>query len=85
MDIIEAAETFFGTIADFLWEEWMLVLLLDLGIYYTMMTNFVQFRYFPYVCKQFLKGSALDVGRRHSRYAYQIRGDHPGRPLPRTG
>lgn len=49
-------ETFFGTAADFLWEDWMLVLLLGLGIYYTVMTGFVQFRYFPYVFKQFLKG-----------------------------
>lgn len=56
MDIIEAAETFFGTIADFLWKDWMLALLLGLGVYYTVMTGFVQFSYFPYVCKQFLKG-----------------------------
>lgn len=53
---IGAVEAFFGTVADFLWKDWMLVLLLGLGVYYTVMTNFVQFRYFPYVFRQFLKG-----------------------------
>lgn len=49
-------EAFFKTAADFLWKDWMLVMLLGLGIYYTVMTDFVQFRYFPYVLKQFLGG-----------------------------
>lgn len=49
-------EVFFRAAADFLWKDWMLVLLLGLGIYYTVMTGFVQFRYFPYVLKQFVKG-----------------------------
>lgn len=44
-------EVFFSTAADLLWKDWMLVLLLGLGIYYTVMTGFVQFRYFPYVFK----------------------------------
>lgn len=55
-------EAFFDTAADFLWKDWMLVLLLGLGIYYTVMTDFVQFRYFPYVFKQFVKGLRKDKG-----------------------
>lgn len=53
---MEAIEIFFKTVADFLWKDWMLVLLLGLGIYYTAMTDFVQFRYFPYVFRQFVSG-----------------------------
>lgn len=49
-------ETFFSTAASLLWKDWMLVLLLGLGIYYTVMTDFVQFRYFPYVFRQFIRG-----------------------------
>lgn len=53
---MEAIEIFFKTVADFLWKDWMLVLLLGVGIYYTAMTDFVQFRYFPYVFRQFVSG-----------------------------
>lgn len=53
MDIIEAL---FQTVADFLWKDRMLVLLLGLGIYYTIMTGFVQIRFFPYIFRTFLNG-----------------------------
>ncbi len=53
---METVELFFKTVADFLWKDWMLVFLLGLGIYYTAMTGFVQFRYFPYVFRQFISG-----------------------------
>ena len=49
-------EAFFKAAADFLWKDWMLVMLLGLGIYYTFMTGFVQIRFFPYVFKYFIKG-----------------------------
>ncbi|MGN0157805.1 MAG: alanine/glycine:cation symporter family protein [Brotaphodocola sp.] len=49
-------EAFFQTAADFLWKDWMLVMLLGLGVYYTVMTGFVQIRFFPYVVKNFVKG-----------------------------
>lgn len=49
-------EAFFKAAADFLWKDWMLVMLLGLGIYYTFMTGFVQIRFFPYVFKNFIKG-----------------------------
>lgn len=49
-------EAFFKTAADFLWKDWMLVMLLGLGIYYTFMTGFVQIRFFPRVLKSFIKG-----------------------------
>lgn len=53
---MNAVETFFKTVADFLWKDWMLVMLLGLGIYYTCMTGFVQIRFFPRVLKSFLQG-----------------------------
>ena len=49
-------EAFFKTAADFLWKDWMLFMLLGLGIYYTIMTGFVQVRFFPYVLKSFISG-----------------------------
>lgn len=48
-------EYVFQTAADFLWKDWMLVLLLGLGIFYTIMTGFVQFRFFPYTIRYFFK------------------------------
>lgn len=53
---MSTVEYIFKTLANFLWKDWMLVLLLGLGIYYTCMTGFVQVRFFPYVAKNFLKG-----------------------------
>ena len=44
-------EYIFQTAADFLWKDWMLVMLLGLGIFYT----FVQFCFFPYTVRYFLK------------------------------
>ena len=49
-------EAFFKTAADFLWKDWMLVMLLGLGVYYTFMTGFIQIRFFPRVLKSFIKG-----------------------------
>ncbi len=40
-------EYIFQTAADFLWKDWMLVMLLGLGIFYTFVTGFVQFCFFP--------------------------------------
>lgn len=37
-------ESFFGGIADLLWGDWLLFALLGLGIFYTVMTGFVQFK-----------------------------------------
>ena len=48
-------EYLFQTAADFLWKDWMLVLLLGLGIYYTFLTGFVQIRLFPFILKSFVK------------------------------
>lgn len=52
---MQTIETFFRAMADFLWKDWMLVLLLGLGTYYTIMTDFVQFRFFPYIIKNFVR------------------------------
>lgn len=52
---MDTIEYFFKTLADFLWKDWMLVLLLGLGVFYTIMTGFIQIRFFPYILKNFLK------------------------------
>ncbi len=59
---MEAIEVFFKTIADFLWKDWMLVMLLGLGILYTLVTRFAQIRFFPYVVKQLIQN--VKEGRR---------------------
>lgn len=48
-------EYFFKTVADFLWKDWMIVLLLSLGIYYTFITGGVQIRFTPYIVKHFIR------------------------------
>ena len=49
-------ESFFSSVADTLWGDWLLFALLGLGIFYTVMTGFVQIRCFPKVFKGFLDG-----------------------------
>ena len=49
-------ESFFSSVADTLWGDWLLFALLGLGIFYTVMTGFVQIRCFPRVFKGFLDG-----------------------------
>lgn len=40
------------TIDQWLWGNWLLLLLLGIGILYTIATNFVQIRHFPYIIKK---------------------------------
>lgn len=42
------------TIDQWLWGNWLLFLLLGIGILYTIATNFVQIRHFPYIIKKTL-------------------------------
>lgn len=53
--IVDALEQFFGKIAGFMWDSWLLVALLGLGILYTCITGFVQVRCFPLVIKNFIQ------------------------------
>lgn len=53
---MEILENFFGKAADFLWGDWLLVALLGLGIFYTVITGFVQVKCFPMVIKNFIQG-----------------------------
>lgn len=52
---MKAVEGFFKEAADLLWGNWMLYLLLGLGIFYTAVTGFVQLRALPHL-KQELFG-----------------------------
>lgn len=54
--IVDALEQFFGKIAGFMWDQWLLIALLGLGILYTFITGFVQIRCFPLVIKNFIQG-----------------------------
>ncbi len=64
-----AAEHFFQSLADFFWNDWMLVMLLGLGAYYTVITGFVQIRFLPFIFKSFIReitgrsGSRVESGR----------------------
>lgn len=53
---MDALEQFFGKIAGFMWDQWLLIALLGLGILYTFITGFVQIRCFPLVIKNFIQG-----------------------------
>lgn len=52
---MDALEQFFGKIAGFMWDSWLLIALLGLGILYTFITGFVQIRCFPLVIKNFIQ------------------------------
>lgn len=52
---MEALEAFFRSLADFLWGNWLLFVLVGLGVYYTFLTGWVQLRHLPFICKNFLK------------------------------
>lgn len=54
------------TIDQWLWGNWLLFLLLGIGILYTIATNFVQIRHFPYIIKKTLI-EPLKSGRRVSK------------------
>ena len=48
-------EHLFEKIASFMWDSWLLIALLGLGILYTLITGFVQVRCFPLVIKNFIQ------------------------------
>lgn len=54
------------TIDQWLWGNWLLFLLLGIGILYTIATNFVQIRHFPYIIKKTLL-EPLKSGRKVSK------------------
>lgn len=49
---MERIESFFGEIAELLWGDWLLAALMGVGILYTVITGFVQFRYFPFIAHE---------------------------------
>lgn len=52
---MDRIELFFEKVSGYLWGDWMLAVLLGLGVYYTCMTGFAQVRFFPYILRQFAK------------------------------
>lgn len=58
---MEKIETFLGGIADFLWGDWLLAVLLGLGIYYTVMTGFIQIKCVSVIRQGLLKDSNKKV------------------------
>lgn len=53
--IVDVWEHLFEKIASFMWDSWLLIALLGLGILYTLITGFVQVRCFPLVIKNFIQ------------------------------
>lgn len=56
---MKVVEGLFGNLADLLWGNWMLVLLLGLGVFYTGMTGGIQIRGIP--------GIVRELGRKNGR------------------
>lgn len=49
---MENLELFFGKLANTLWGNWLLYVLLGVGILYSFITGFIQIRKFPYIIKE---------------------------------
>ena len=49
---MKGLEGFFGGLADLLWGNWMLCLLLGLGIFYTVITRGIQVRSIPWIIRE---------------------------------
>lgn len=47
-------EEFFKNFADLIWGNWLIVTLIGVGLYYTVMTKFIQFRKMPYIFNETL-------------------------------
>lgn len=54
---MEKAEYLFQTLANLLWGDWLLAALLGLGIFYTILTGGIQFRFIGLLRKGFLRRS----------------------------
>lgn len=55
-------EPFFKSLADLLWGDWLLFALLGLGLYYTVMTGFIQFK-----CVSLLKNGFFGLRRERAK------------------
>jgi len=55
---MEMVELWLGRVADILWGSWLLVVLVGVGIFYTFITRFVQFKKIPNIIRE-LRGSKL--------------------------
>lgn len=51
---MELLESLFQSLSDFLWGNWLLFVLVGLGVFYTIMTGGVQLLRLPFICKNFL-------------------------------
>ena len=52
---MKTAEAVLGNLAGLLWGNWMLFVLLGLGVFYTIATGGIQFRSIPWIIKEFCK------------------------------
>lgn len=49
---MQTLENFFRSISDIIWGNWLLVALVGIGILFTILTRFIQFRMLPYIIKE---------------------------------
>lgn len=60
---MKVVENFFAGLANLLWGNWMLYLLLGLGLFYTLVTGCIQIKSIPWIIKEFWgKGKKKDKG-----------------------
>lgn len=63
---MKTAEAVLGNLAGLLWGNWMLFVLLGLGVFYTIATGCIQFRSIPWIIKEFCrKDKTAEASRDH--------------------
>lgn len=50
--VMERIESYFEEFAELLWGDWLLAALMGVGILYTVISGFVQFRYIPFIINE---------------------------------
>ena len=68
---MKTAEAVLGNLAGLLWGNWMLFVLLGLGVFYTIATGGIQFRSIPWIIKE------LCPKKRENRGTGTIREPYP--------
>lgn len=62
---MKVVEIFFNRLSNLLWGNWMLYVLLGLGVFYTLVTGCIQIKSIPWIIKEFWrKGKEKDKGAR---------------------
>lgn len=66
---MEQIEFILGSLADFLWGNWLLFALMGLGLVYSIITNWIQIQKFPMIFRMFLSAFKDKKGDKDSKNA----------------